>query len=91
MSLRSVLRRLVRAIGDAGLTIGISRGTTSGRGGQVHTDHLLARAALYDEGARGYDADSANAGLLGRVPGWLVLLVFAIILAAVVILTSWQR
>ena len=88
MQLRSVMRRIGRVIGDAGLTIGISGGLTHGRGGGGKT-HLDARAALFDEGARGYDARAPEAGLLNRVPGWLLIAALAAVFLVVVFFTSW--
>lgn len=84
-----MLRRIGRAIGDAGLTIGMARGLTHGRGGGGKA-HLDARAALFDEGARDYDTRSSDRRTLGRVPGWLVLLVVGLILVIVLVFTSWQ-
>ena len=86
---RGAVRRIGRAIGDAGLTIGIAGGLTHGRGGGPKTQ-LDARAALIDEGHGDYDSRSRAPGLLDGVPGWVVLLVAALILVAVLTLTSWQ-
>lgn len=88
--LRRVARSVGRAIGDAGLTIGISGGLTHGRGGGGKT-HLDARAALVDEGARDYDSRTQHDGLIDRVPGWLVLVVAAMMLVGVLAFTTWQR
>ena len=86
---RGAARRVGRAIGDAGLTIGIGGGLTHGAGGGSKTQ-LDARAALIDEGHRDYDSRSRAPGLLERVPGWMVLLVVGLILVAVLTFTSWQ-
>jgi len=90
MRRRGRANRVGRAIGDAGLTIGMARGVTHGPGGGGKSQ-LDARAALFDEGAQDYERRTQNAGLLERVPGWLVLLVVLLILAAVLLFTSWQR
>lgn len=87
---RNAARAVGRAIGDAGLTVGISGGLTHGRGGGGKT-HLDARAAMFDEGARDYDSRAEGGGLLDRVPGWLVLVVVGAIVMGVLVFTSWQR
>ncbi|MBA2632031.1 MAG: hypothetical protein H0U86_03340 [Chloroflexi bacterium] len=90
MSLRKLLRAIGHAIGDAGLMIGMGRGTAHGDSRQLHGDHLLARAAMFDEGAPGYDRAS-RPGLLYRVPGRLILAGVALILVCVLFFTTWQR
>ena len=87
--LRGAVRRIGRAIGDAGLTIGIAGGLTHGRGGGPKT-HLDARAALFDEGTRDYDSRTQRDGLIDRVPGWLVLIAAGAIVMAVLLFTSWR-
>jgi hypothetical protein len=89
MNLRSSLRRLGRAVGDVALTVGMGRGAAHGGSRHLHADHLLARAALFDEGARGHDRDT-RPGLLDRVPGWVLLLAVALLVAGVLVFTTWQ-
>jgi len=61
-----------------------------GRGGADNTQ-LTSRTALFDDATRGYDSRTHRSALLDRVPGWLLLLAVAIVLAVVLALTSWQR
>jgi hypothetical protein len=66
----------------------MARGVT-GRGHR--DDSLLARAAMQGEMGDLHDGDRVRpAGVLDRVPGWLVLAVVLAVFAAVVIFTSWQ-
>lgn len=90
MTLRGALRRIGRAIGDVGLTTGMARGLTHGRGGGDKA-HLDSRAALFDDGHRAYESRSQTPGLLDSVPGWVILLVFVSIVVGVLVFTSWQR
>jgi len=88
MRIRGARRRIGRAVGDTGLTIGAARGLTHGSSGPSNTD-LDARAALIVEGAHSSDGGSTD-GLLDRVPGWLLLLVAGVIVILVLFFTSWQ-
>jgi hypothetical protein len=78
---RGWLRKLGRALGDAFLMGGIGRGLVHGADRQGSGDHLLARAVLFDEGARDRHAPDQIPGLLERVPGWVVLVALAILVA----------
>jgi len=81
-------RRIGRSVGDAGLTAGMARGVT-GRGHRE--DSFLARAAMQDEMAGLQDVDRPRpAGVLDRIPGWLILAIVMAAFVAVVIFTTWQ-
>lgn len=88
--LRALGSRLGRAVVDASLTIGMSRGVTHGSiGSQAHADHLLMRAAMMDELARPEEARHSG-GILDRVPGWVLILAFGAFFIWIIFVIGWQ-
>ena len=89
--LRTVLRAIGRAIGDASLMAGMGRGAAHGGSRHLHSDHLLNRAVLFGESSRDYESRAQRAGLLDRVPGWLFLVILGLIVIGALFFIPWQR
>lgn len=82
------LKRLGRALGSAGLTAGMARGV---RGRHHGDDTFLARSAMQSEMGRLHDRDGVgSAGLLDRLPGWLILVVVVVVLLVTLVVWRWQ-
>ncbi|HEV8053806.1 MAG TPA: hypothetical protein VGP30_03150 [Candidatus Limnocylindrales bacterium] len=82
------LKRLGRTLGSAGLTAGMARGVT---GRRSRDDTFLARSAMLSEMGRLHDRDGDHsAGLLDRLPGWLILAVGAVVLVVTIVIWRWQ-
>ncbi len=82
------LKRLGRTLGSAGLTAGMARGVQ----GRRHSDDtFLARSAMQSEMGRLHDRNGdRSAGLLDRLPGWLILVVVAVVLLFALVVWRWQ-
>jgi hypothetical protein len=80
-------RRIGRAVGDIGLTVGMARGTDP----RYRDDGLLARSAMLSEMSK-LDGDERvrRPGMLDRVPGWLLIAIVLVVLAVVLLFTTWQ-